>query len=127
MVSSSTSGSIGLGSSSIGGSSSISSSRFDPTTLGSAIISAAKDGVDRFGNPNLSTTTAGGGPGTVSSSGALSPTGGGTPGSAPGQAGGSTDGGTSSSTTGNLNENLNLKSIGKFFRRDLGGFGGRFG
>lgn len=125
MVSSSTSGSIGLGSSSIGGSSSISSSRFDPTTLGSAIISAAKDGVDRFGNPNLSTTT--GGPGTVSSSGALSPTGGGTPGSAPGQAGGSTDGGTSSSTTGNLNENLNLKSIGKFFRRDLGGFGGRFG
>lgn len=131
MASSSSSGSMGLVSSSIGGSSSISSSRFDPTMLGSAIVSAAKDGVDRFGNPTLSTAVGGGGgPSAVSpSSGALSPgsTGGGTPGNAPGQAGGSGDGGNTSSATGNLNENLNLKSIGKFFRRDLGGFGGRFG
>lgn len=132
--SASSSSSIGLGSSSIVGGS-ISSSRFDPSMLGSAIISAAKDGVDRFGNPAAGGSGGGGpgGPGTTSTpSGVLSPGstgGGGTPGNAPGQqASGSGDGGgTSSYTAGNLNDNLNLKSIGKFFRRDLGGFGGRFG
>lgn len=98
--------------------------RFDASTFGSALISAARDGVDRLGTPalgnlgvNPGSTTAGGGnrtgsppPGEVSS----------------GPAG---DTGEGLATTGlhaaNLNENL--KNIGKFFRRDLGGLGGRFG
>lgn len=78
--------------------------------LGSAIISAAKDGVDRFGTPS---NGGAGGPVASSSSGTLSPSGGDS----------SNEG---YSYAGNLNENLNLKNIGKFFRRDLGGFGGRF-
>lgn len=89
---------------------SASTSRFDPSILGSVIISAAKDGVDRFGTPSNGSA---GGPAPSSSSGALSPSGG----------DGSNEG---YSYAGNLNENLNLKNIGKFFRRDLGGFGGRF-
>lgn len=103
-----------------------SSSRFDPSMLGSAIISAAKDGVDRFGNPSLgmsgtgspSTTAA---PPTISVSGTSTPTQGQGPshGHSHGPSGGE------SSPAVNLNENL--KNIGKFFRRDLGGFSGRFG
>jgi hypothetical protein len=34
---------------------------------------------------------------------------------------------TPSESTAAANLNENLKNIGKFFRRDLGGFGGRFG
>ncbi|OJJ47834.1 hypothetical protein ASPZODRAFT_131425 [Penicilliopsis zonata CBS 506.65] len=102
--------------------------RFDPSILGSAIISAAKDGVDRFGNPSLgsalSATTAIPSPGNVgsmapspgASSPALSPL-------APGPTINTTATGETSAAA-NLNENL--KNIGKFFRRDLG-FGGRFG
>lgn len=83
--------------------------------LGSAIISAAKDGVDRFGNPSAG---AGGNPPTISVSGTPSP--------APAPASQQThhQAGESSPSV-NLNENL--KNIGKFFRRDLVGFGGRFG
>jgi hypothetical protein len=72
--------------------------RFDPAGLGSAIMNAARDGVDRFGSP------------------------------APGQLmGGTGDGGAGAAVDGkdgkgNLNENL--KNIGKFFRRDVGGFRG---
>jgi hypothetical protein len=64
--------------------------RFDPTGFASGLMSAARDGVDRFGSP------------------------------APGQQGASAaqDG----EQKGNLNDNL--KSIGKFFRRDVGGFRG---
>lgn len=80
--------------------------RFDPSMLGSALISAAKDGVDRFGTP-----AATGG----ASSAATTPTSPAPLGQTPANAEGSS----------NLNENL--KNIGKFFRRDLGGFGGRFG
>ena len=92
---------------------------FDPSMHGSAIISAAKDGVDRFGNQGLSTlgSSAVGGGGLMAASGAASP--------AP-SFGQSLRGETSeSSAAANLNENL--KNIGKFFRRDLGGFSGRFG
>lgn len=63
----------------------------------------------------------GGGPAPPSSSGTLSPSGG-----APGQIVGS-QGAEGSGSSSSGNENLNLKNIGKFFRRDLGGFGGRFG
>lgn len=84
--------------------------------LGSAIISAAKDGVDRFGTPSGAT-----GPPTISVSGTSSPTP--TPGPAQTQSQGPSGGESSPSV--NLNENL--KNIGKFFRRDLGGLGGRFG
>ncbi|KAE8147627.1 mRNA export factor mex67 [Aspergillus avenaceus] len=85
--------------------------RFDASMLGSALISAAKDGVDRFGTP-AATNPSTGGPGSTTPV---------SPGpfaqlqSTPGE----------SSAAVNLNENL--KNIGKFFRRDLGGFGGRFG
>ncbi|KAI5280448.1 Vacuolar protein sorting-associated protein 53 [Ascosphaera aggregata] len=106
--------------------------------LSSVIVS----GVERFGSPVL------GGGGTSSSQGVMTPTqgtfdsvtstvaqsGGGTinnhTSSTTATAGAGTTGttdstGTGSATAGNLNENL--RSIGKFFRRDLGGLGGRFG
>jgi hypothetical protein len=122
--SSGTPGSVsqGLGLSTLGTSTIGSSNlptRFDPSMLGSAIISAAKDGVDRFGNQGLSTlgSSAVGGGGLMAASGAASP--------AP-SFGQSLRGETSEgSAAANLNENL--KNIGKFFRRDLGSFGGRFG
>ncbi|KAI9776125.1 MAG: Vacuolar protein sorting-associated protein 53 [Candelina submexicana] len=80
--------------------------RFDPSTFGSAIMSVARDGVDRLGTPTI------GGGGGVSSNTPLGtmlpPT-----------------GAESSQTGTNLNDNL--RNIGKFFRRDMSGFGGRFG
>lgn len=100
-------------------------SRFDASMLGSAIISAAKDGVDRFGNPSLSSGVAGITGSTSNNSLARdsSP-------SSPAPATSvqqisHTHTPSESTAGGNLNENL--KNIGKFFRRDLGGFGGRFG
>jgi hypothetical protein len=109
--------------------------RFDPSMLGSAIISAAKDGVDRFGNQSLagalgasSAGTAGGaGGGAISPnpSGTASPAGVLSPAGQQGQR--TTDDNASTTTTAGTNLNENLKNIGKFFRRDLGGFGGRFG
>ncbi|CAG7959346.1 hypothetical protein PENNAL_c0026G05014 [Penicillium nalgiovense] len=103
-------------------------SRFDASMLGSAIMSAAKDGVDRFGNPSLSTLGAGvaGGSGTAASaSGVTSPSGALSPSLASSTLQSNPMHTPTESATGNLNENL--KNIGKFFRRDLGGFGGRFG
>ncbi|KAI9866515.1 MAG: Vacuolar protein sorting-associated protein 53 [Trichoglossum hirsutum] len=75
--------------------------RFDPSTLGSAIMSAARDGVDRLGTPGLTSSNA--------PSGTESPS----------------QVGEAATATTNLNENL--RNIGKFFRRDMGSFGGRFG
>ena len=95
------------------------SSRFDPSMLGSAIISAAKDGVDRFGNPIGNLGGSAGGAPAISVSGASSPA------PAQQQQGQAQHQAGESSPSVNLNENL--KNIGKFFRRDLGGFGGRFG
>ncbi|KAL9099037.1 MAG: hypothetical protein Q9163_005403 [Psora crenata] len=86
--------------------------RFDPSTLGSALITAARDGVDRFGTPVLSSSNSGtpaqsriGSPPPPQNRGLLGP--------------------DSHAPSGNLNENL--RNIGKFFKRDMGGFGGRFG
>ncbi len=91
--------------------------RFDPATLGSAIMSVARDGVDRLGSPSL--PSSGFAPSaqsasipnvTVSSS----------------AAGGAADsGGAASVTANNLQDNL--RNIGRFFKRDIGaGFGSRF-
>lgn len=109
-----------------------STARFDASTLGSALISAARDGVDRLGTGGLGgpggAANASGGPGGVGgpASGPTTQSGTGTPpfgqGTTIGVRGEGSDGG---SATANLNENL--KNIGKFFRRDVGGFGGRFG
>ncbi|KAI9806812.1 MAG: Vacuolar protein sorting-associated protein 53 [Piccolia ochrophora] len=76
--------------------------RFDPSTLGSALMSAARDGVDRLGTPTL------GGQGANTPTGSTSPP----------------QGGETNAAT-HLNENL--RNIGKFLRRDMGGLGGRFG
>ncbi|KAJ5224278.1 uncharacterized protein N7469_007781 [Penicillium citrinum] len=98
-------------------------SRFDATMLGSAIISAAKDGVDRFGNPSLNTGISGG---TASNSGIGGTSGASSPAlPSSNQQSGHAHTPSESTAAGNLNENL--KNIGKFFRRDLGGFGSRFG
>ena len=87
--------------------------RFDPSTFGSAIMTAARDGVDRFGTPALSASTSA----TPAESRIASPPPPATrrPLSPDGHA----------PSTGNLNDNL--RNIGKFFKRDMGGFGGRFG
>lgn len=68
--------------------------------------------------------TGGGGVGSISPSGALSPSHQQLQQGNPFGSSGGRDGNEGQTAT-NLNENL--KNIGKFFRRDLGGFGGRFG
>ncbi len=82
--------------------------RFDPATFGSVIMSAARDGVDRLGSPVIGTSSSANTP-----SGAVTPAPP-TPANAEG-------------STGAANLNENLRNIGKFFKRDMGGFGGRFG
>jgi hypothetical protein len=76
------------------GNSSLSSGRFDPAGLGNAMVSAVREGVDRFGSP-----------------------------APPGQQGNEGNAvGVGGEAKGNLNENL--KNLGKFFRRDgFRGFG----
>jgi hypothetical protein len=79
--------------------------RFDPTNFGTALMDAARQGVDRFGSPHL------GGPGATSTSIASRTT------SPP-------PGGAEDGDRGPASLNDNLKNLGKFFRRDGGGFGG---
>ncbi|KAL1954986.1 hypothetical protein VTO42DRAFT_393 [Malbranchea cinnamomea] len=98
------------------------STRFDASVLGSALISAARDGVDRLGTGSLGGSGTATGAGGIATSEPATVTG--TPPLGSGSTGARGDGSDVSSTTANLNENL--KNIGKFFRRDLGGFGGRF-
>lgn len=86
--------------------------RFDPSTFGNAIINAARDGVDRFGTPNL-----GGTPSSHTPSGAMSP---------PSQQQPRASFDIPAAAIGTTNLNENLRNIGKFFKRDIGGFGGRF-
>ncbi|KAK4129370.1 hypothetical protein N657DRAFT_630278 [Parathielavia appendiculata] len=71
--------------------------RFDAAALGEKLFNAARDGVERMG------TTAAATPGL----------------------GGSVGVGGAQGEKATINENL--KNIGKFFRRDLGGLGSRFG
>lgn len=83
-------------------------------------MSAAREGVDRLGTPGLGGGAAGGIAGVVRST---SPA----PIVAPGQAS-SPDGAEQHSRLGGANLNENLKSLGKFFRRDTAsGAFGRFG
>ena len=88
--------------------------RFDPSTFGNAIMTAARDGVDRFGTPALGPSVLN----TPADSRMASPP----PQNRRPQ---SPDGGREAAASGNLNENL--RNIGKFFKRDLTGFGNRFG
>ncbi|KAK2799129.1 Vacuolar protein sorting-associated protein 53 [Onygenales sp. PD_10] len=126
----------GLGLSNLGGTGGASlatgTGRFDASSLGSALISAARDGVDRLGTPGLGTLAGAGvagGAGMAPGSAPQSAVG--TPAVGSGTGGGVGSGGGAGQLEGgglgatNLNENL--KNIGKFFRRDLGGLGGRFG
>ena len=92
------SGHVGTGIGSLGNTASITTpslagGRFDPSTFGSVLINAARDGVDRFGSPALGVSGA----------------------TTPGE-------GAKEEKEKGLNENL--KNIGKFFRRDIGGFRG---
>jgi hypothetical protein len=87
----------------------LSGGRFDAATFGTALINVAREGVDRLGTPTLGS----------SSSGAESASAGGMAGGGGGTGSQSAEGHAAT----NLNENL--KSFGKFFRRE-GGFG-RFG
>lgn len=82
--------------------------RFDPSNFGNALMTAARDGVDRFGS----------GSGTPSESRITSPP-------PPANRRALSPDSQAIASTGNLNENL--RNIGKFFKRDIGAFGGRFG
>ncbi|KAI4158853.1 MAG: hypothetical protein LQ342_007089 [Letrouitia transgressa] len=84
------------------------------SNFGSAIMTAARDGVDRFGTPNLGITP------SHTPSGTTSPP-------ALGQGVNSGADGRAASAAAPTNLNENLRNIGKFFKRDIGGFGGRFG
>lgn len=95
--------------------------RFDPTTLGNAIMSAARDGVDRFGSPAIvsnSSSSNNSAPGTSVNTAATAQ-------QQQQQLAGSLEGAgaaptvptAGTSTPGNLNENL--RNIGKFFKRDM--------
>ena len=105
---------IGLMSSAASLSTSNLPARFDSSTFGNAIMTAARDGVDRFGTPVMGSSMLN----TPADSRVASPP----PQNRRGQ---SPDTGREMTTPGNLNENL--RNIGKFFKRDLTGFGGRFG
>ncbi|EAS33859.3 GARP complex subunit Vps53 [Coccidioides immitis RS] len=96
--------------------------RFDASTFGSALISAARDGVDRLGTPGLGTLGV-----NPASGGAVNSTGTPPPGEAVTAGGEAGEGGLAAAGLHAANLNENLKNIGKFFRRDLGGLGGRFG
>ncbi|KAI0014971.1 Vps53-like protein [Xylariomycetidae sp. FL0641] len=74
---------------------------FDAASLGEKLLSAARDGVERIGTPSM----------PQGAGGAGSP-------------GGPAAGGLQQNTA-SINENL--KNFGKFFRRDIGGLGARFG
>ena len=96
-----------------------SGSRFDPATFGNAIITAARDGVERFGTPKLADGGSGGIGGVHTLGGAAEQES--NQGAQLKVVAPSNDGTDTSRATGtNLNENL--KNIGKFFKRDMGQF-----
>ncbi len=95
-------GGLGLGVSTAG---MPSNARFDASTFGEKLFSAARDGVERIGSSGSPVI---GGPalgGHIRDA--------------------SVDRVTEGETKASMNENM--KNIGKFFRRDMSGFGGRFG
>jgi len=95
----------------IGGSSGL-PARFDPSTIGEKLFSAARDRVEQIGgvqSPVLGGTAAGTREGSVDRGGRE----------------GSVERETEKEKANTVNENL--RNFGKFFRRDMSGFGGRFG
>ncbi|KAI0388413.1 Vps53-like protein [Xylariaceae sp. FL0594] len=101
------SGLVGLGLNQISSTSAAASAstpaRFDPTSLGEKLLSAARDGVERMGTPS-----------PLLAQGPSSGTGG-------------VAGGAQTQNAASINENL--RNFGKFFRRDIAisGLGARFG
>ncbi|GAB7364457.1 hypothetical protein MBLNU230_g4997t1 [Neophaeotheca triangularis] len=96
--------------------------RFDPSHFGAALMSAAKDGVDRFGTPTLGGSVGGSGVGASAAGSRVS-----SPPPAAGAGAGLAEGNNLMAGLETAGAGLegNLKSIGKFFRRDVtGGFGG---
>ncbi|KAI1749797.1 Vps53-like protein [Xylaria castorea] len=98
--------------------------RFDPTSLGEKLLSAARDGVERMGTPQLQLQLqqqggGGGGAATTGSSGSGSGSGSVAMLGAVGVVG--------AQNAASINENL--RNFGKFFRRDIAisGLGARFG
>lgn len=91
--------------------------RFDPTSLGEKLLSAARDGVERMGTPSPLGT--GAGPATTATGAAGAAGGSGNGSGMPGAAG--------AQSAASINENL--RNFGKFFRRDIAisGLGARFG
>lgn len=122
---------IGMGMSGSSSSPALSAAgRFDPSAFGSAIMNAARDGVDRFGTPTLGGSAATGGTaGGLQAGGSVLPSAAASRGSSPPPSGPvgtaaavGANGGVVAGTEKSLNENL--KNIGKFFRRDGASFGG---
>ncbi|KAI1271361.1 Vps53-like protein [Xylaria sp. FL0933] len=106
--SSSSSASSGLGSAGLVGAAATAAApaaRFDPTSLGEKLLSAARDGVERMGTP--------------SSTGPMQ--------GAAAAAGGAAGSAGAGQNAASINENL--RNFGKFFRRDIAisGLGARFG
>lgn len=84
--------------------------RFDAASLGEKLLNAARDGVERMGTPGMHEPMQL--PGNGGSSGGN---------------GSSASGGSGQNNNNAVSINENLKSFGKFFRRDIGGLGVRFG
>lgn len=101
--------------------------RFDAASLGEKLLNAARDGVDRLGTAAATSGAAAGGAGSGSGSGAVTGLGLGLGIVGAGQG---ASGGAEAPAPEKATINENLKNIGKFFRRDIGGIGGlgaRFG
>lgn len=96
----------------------LSSTKFDASSFGSALLNAARDGVDRFGTPVAGAAS------YATSSGSAAPSRVASPPQAETQTQGTHLQATQASQPTNLNDNL--RNIGKFFKRDMSGFG-RFG
>jgi len=75
--------------------------RFDAASLGEKLLKSARDGVERMGTAGAAAGAAAAGAGPAGAGGAQAP------------------------EKATINDNL--KNIGKFFRRDIGGLGARFG
>ena len=109
--------------------------RFDPRDFGSAIMSAARDSVDRLQTPNMMSSLAGDRAGSdagTNSSGTSAVTGLGIGGINDVSGSGADSTGTAGQATAGINLaegasgsnlNENLRNLGRFFRRETGRFG----
>jgi hypothetical protein len=102
LMTSSNDGKGGIGSLGLGSGAPPINTRFDATAFGEKLFSAARDGVERIGSTSSPVT---GGPATS----------------------GHARDASMDRATDRAGMNENLRNFGKFFRRDMSGFGGRFG